>query len=148
MVPSLTQIVNSAAPTSVSVADIVALEGGSLDSGYLPGVYMFSPGVERTLKALVGSDGLPVFPEMRTSKVLCGYGYVLNVDLPATFTANAKAIIFGNFKLGVTVREVIPLLLISNQRYAEYRMLYAALRHNQDCQVVDPAALQVLQQHS
>jgi len=68
--------------------------------------------------------------------------------LPATLTANAKAIVFGNFKLGVTIREVTPQLLVSSQKYGEFRMMYAAMRHDQDCQVVDANALNVLQQHA
>ena len=89
-----------------------------------------------------------MFPEMRTGRVLAGYGYVLNVDMPDTLKADAKAIVFGNFKAGVSIREVVPSLLVSNERYAEYRMLYGSLRHDQDCQVVDTAALNVLQMHA
>jgi len=34
---------------------------------------------------------------MRTGRVLAGYSYILNVDMPAALTATAKAILFGNF---------------------------------------------------
>jgi HK97 family phage major capsid protein len=68
--------------------------------------------------------------------------------MPDALTANAKAIVFGNFKLGVAIREVVPSLLVSVERYVEQRSLYAALRHDQDCLVVDADALNVLQQHA
>jgi HK97 family phage major capsid protein len=136
----------TASATAVTVAEIVGLQ--ALDEGYLSGsVYMFSPGVERTLKAMVGTDGLPIFPEMRTGKVLAGYPYTLNVDMPAALASNVKAIAFGNFQLGVAIRDVVPVLLVSRERYAEFNMLYASMSHSQDCQVVDPNALNVLQQH-
>jgi HK97 family phage major capsid protein len=63
-------------------------------------------------------------------------------------TANAKAIVFGNFKLGVTVRDVTPSILVSKERFAESNLLYASMRHDQDCKVTDVDALNVLQQHS
>jgi HK97 family phage major capsid protein len=147
VIPSLTQIQTSASATAVTVAEIVGLQ--NVDEGYLDGaVYMFSPGVERTLKAEVNADGLPVFPEMRNGRVLAGYPYVLNVDMPSSLTASAKTIIFGNFKLGVTVRDVTPSILVSKERFAESNLLYASMRHDQDCKVVDVDALNVLQQHS
>jgi HK97 family phage major capsid protein len=147
VIPSITSVQTTAAPTAVTVAEIVGLQ--SLDEGYLNGAaYMFSPGVERTLKAMTNTDGLPVFPEMRTGKVLAGYPYTLNVDMLAALTATAKAIVFGNFKLGVAIRDVVPVVVISRERFAEFNMLYASMSHSQDCQVVDPNALSVLQQHA
>jgi HK97 family phage major capsid protein len=147
VIPSITNVQTSASATAVTVAEIVGLQ--NLDEGYLNGaVYMFSPGVERTLKAMVNADGLPTFPEMRTGKVLCGYGYVLNVDMPSSLTANAKAVVFGNFNRGVAIREVTPTLLVDRERYAELRLMYAVMFHRQDCQVVDVDALNVLQQHA
>jgi len=42
----------------VTVAEIVGMQ--DLDEGSLPGsVYMFAPGMERTLKAMTNTDGLP-----------------------------------------------------------------------------------------
>jgi HK97 family phage major capsid protein len=145
VIPSITNVQTSASATAVTVAEIVGLQ--SLDEGYLDGaVYMFSPGVERTLKAMVTTGGLPVFPEMRTGRVLAGYPYVLNVDMPSALAANAKAIVFGNFQRGVAIREVVPTLLVSKERYAELRKMYAVMFHRQDCQVVDTKALNLLQQ--
>src|SRR6266576_4082137 len=93
VIPSITQIQTSAAPTVVTVAEIVGLQ--NLDEGYLDGaVYQFSPGVERALKAMVTANGEPVFEEMRTGRVLCGYNYVLNVDMPSSLSALSKTIIF------------------------------------------------------
>jgi len=51
VIPSVTQIQTTAAPTAVTVAEIVALQ--NLDESYLDGaVFMFSPGVERTLRTM------------------------------------------------------------------------------------------------
>jgi HK97 family phage major capsid protein len=68
--------------------------------------------------------------------------------MPATLTATAKTIVFGNFKLGVAIRDVVPVLQVSRERYAEFNMLYASMSHSQDCQVVDVNSLAVLQQHA
>ena len=145
VIPSITNVQTSASATAVTVAEIVGLQ--NLDEGYLSGaVYMFSPGVERTLKAMTTTDGLPVFPEMRTGRVLAGYRYTLNVDMPASLTANAKAIVFGNFQRGVAIREVVPTLLVSREKYAEFNKMYAVLFHPQDCQATDVKALSLLQQ--
>ncbi|MBV9887567.1 MAG: phage major capsid protein [Acidobacteria bacterium] len=147
VIPSITNVQTSASATAVTVAEIVGLQ--NLDEGYLNGsVYMFSPGVERTLRAMVNADGLPIFPEMRSGRVLAGYPYVLNVDMPTSLTASAKTVVFGNFNRGVAIREVVPTLLVSKERYAEFRLMYSVLFHRQDCQVTDAKALNVLQQHS
>lgn len=147
VIPAITSVQTSAAPTAVTVAEIVGLQ--NLDAGYLDGAqYMFSPGVERALRAMVTTNGDAVFPEMRTGNVLAGYPYALNVDMPSSLAATAKAIAFGNFKLGVAIREVVPSLLVSRERYAEFNTLYASLRHDQDCKVIDANALNILQQHA
>jgi HK97 family phage major capsid protein len=147
VLPSITNVQTTASPTAVTVAELVGLQ--SLDAGYLSGaVYMFSPGVERALKAMVGTDGLPVFPEMRTGKWLLGFPYVLNVAMASAFTANAQTVVFGNVKRGVTIREVTPVLVVSRERFAEQGLVYASMTHRQDCQVVDASALAVLQQHA
>lgn len=147
VLPSITNILPTASPTAVTVAELVALQ--SVDAGYLPGaVYMFSPSIERALKAMVGTDGLPVFPEMRTGKMLLGFPYVLNTAMAAAFAANAQTVVFGNFKRGVTIREVTPLVVASRERFAEFFMAYYSLTHRQDCMVTDANALAVLQQHA
>jgi HK97 family phage major capsid protein len=120
----------------------------ALDAGYLSGsVYSFSPAVERALKAMTNIDGLPVFPEMRSGKVLLGFPYVLNTAMPSAFASNAQTVVFGNFKRGVLIREVTPVLVVSRERFAEQGMMYASMTHRQDCQLVDANALAVLQQH-
>jgi HK97 family phage major capsid protein len=147
VIPSITSVLTSAGATAVTVGEIVDLQ--AIDEALLSGAcYMFSPGVERALKKMTGTDGLPTFPEMRTARVLCGFPYVLNVDFPATLSASGKTIAFGNFGHAVTIREVVPSLLVSRERFAEQNMLYASLRHDQDCQVVSADALNVLQQHA
>jgi HK97 family phage major capsid protein len=147
VLPAITNVQTTASPTAATVAELVALQ--SVDAGYLQGaVYMFSPGVERALKAMVGTDGLPVFPEMRSGKILLGFPYVLNVAMASAFTANAQTVVFGNVKRGVTIREVTPVLVVSRERFAEQGLVYASMTHRQDCQLVDASALAVLQQHA
>lgn len=147
VIPSITNIVTSGAVNTVTVGDVVACQ--AIDEAFLDGaVYMFSPAVERTLKAMLGTDGLPTFPEMRTARVICGYPYVFNVDMPTTLSAGVKAIAFGNFGHAVTIREVTPSLLVSRETYAEFNLLFASLRADQDCQVCDASALSVLAQHA
>jgi len=147
VIPSITQIIPAANTNFVLLSELVSLQ--SLDAGYLSGsVYMFSSSVERILKGMTASGSNDrLFPEMNDKKLL-GYDYVLNVDMPSTLSASGKAIIFGNFKHAVTIREVIPSLLVSRERFAEQNLLYASLRHDQDCQVVSPDALNVLQMHA
>jgi HK97 family phage major capsid protein len=145
VLPSITNVQNAVAATSVTVADLVSAQ--NIDAGYLDGaVYMFSPGVERVLKAMVATaSGLRIFPEMK-DKMLLGYPYALNTAMPASFTANAQAVAFGNFKRGVLIRDVAPLLVVSNERFGEFGMTYYSLTHRQDCVVTDANALAVLQQ--
>jgi HK97 family phage major capsid protein len=145
VIPSLTQIVNAANANSIGVADVVSLT--NIDEAYLEGAqFMFSPAVERYLKTVTGTDGLPVFPEMRTGKILCGFPYTLNTAMVTSITTGQKTMLFGNYAHGITVREITPQLLVSRERYAEQNMLYAALRADADCLVTDQYAINVLQQ--
>ena len=135
----------SAPATAVTVAEIVGLQ--NLDEAYLSGsVYMMNPAILRVLRAMTTTDGLPTFPELRNGDVLCGYRVVSNVDMSASLTANAKGIVFGNFQRGVAIREVVPTLLVSREKYAEFNKMYAVLFHRQDCQATEVKALSLLQQ--
>jgi HK97 family phage major capsid protein len=150
VIPSLTQIVTSEVAGAISINDLLELQTAIGDSGYLPGsVYMFHPNTEKFLKKLTTTDGFHSLAlEMSTNRTIFGYRYILNPAMTSTLSGTVNSVVFGNFKLGVTIREVVPSLLISKERYAEYRMLYAAMRHDQDCQVVDASALAVLQGHA
>src|SRR5258708_6187921 len=148
VLPSITnvQVAATGSTTSVTVADLVSAQ--NIDAGYFDdgAVYMFSPGIERILKSMVATaSGLRIFPEMNDGMLL-GRRYVLNASMPASFTANAKAVAFGNFKRGVLIRDTAPLLVVSYQRYAELGMVYYSLTHRQDCVVTDANALSILQQ--
>jgi hypothetical protein len=60
--------------------------------------------------------------------------------------ANWRIDIVASFERNVTMLHLWKPL---NGIFARLnRMLYAAMRHDMDCQLVDPAALQVLRQHS
>jgi HK97 family phage major capsid protein len=146
LIPSVTSIQTAATTNSVGLGELVALQ--AIDAAYLPGSsYMFSPGVERILKSLVTTTGEPIYKGLHDgSKTLCGYGYTLNSAMPSSLSASAKTILFGNFKEAVVIRDVVPSMLVSAQRYAELRQMYAAMRHDADCQVVIPEAINVLQQ--
>ncbi len=148
VLPGITnvQVAATGSTTSVTVADLVSAQ--NIDAGYFDGgaVYMFSAGIERILKSMVATaSGLRIFPEMNDGMLL-GRRYVLNASMPASFTANAKAVAFGNFKRGVLIRDTAPLLVVSYQRYAELGMVYYSLTHRQDCVVTDANALSILQQ--
>jgi HK97 family phage major capsid protein len=146
VLPAITNIQTSASPTAVTVSELVGLQ--AINAAYLPGsVYMFSPGVERQLKSMVSTDGLRIFPEM-SEKTLLGYPYVLNADMPSSFTANAQTVVFGNAKRSITIRQAAPMLVASRERYAEYYLSYFSLTHRQNCIVTDANGLAVLQQHA
>lgn len=143
IIPSITNVFAGGTTTAVGLSDLVDLQG-EIDPAYLPGaVYMLNPKSARTLRKLVATDGRRVFPEMGQGMLL-GYPYVLNVDM-ADIAASAKPVAFGNFKLGVTIREVVPTLLVSTERFAEMRALYSVLLHRMDCQLTDANAVAVLQ---
>lgn len=141
VLPSITNIQTGSSATTASIFDLASLQ--AIDQAYLAdAVYMISPSVERDLKSKVDS-GLRVFPEM-TDKMLLGYPYILNANMPV-FGANNLCAVFGSFKSGVTIRQAAPTLLISRERYAELYMSYASLTHRQNCVVTDTSALSVLQ---
>jgi len=148
VLPGITnvQVAATGSTTSVTVADLMSAQ--NIDAGYFDGgaVYMFSPGIERILKSMVATaSGLRIFPEMNDGMLL-GRRYVLNTAMPASFTANAKAVAFGSFKRGTLIRETAPLLVVSYGRYAEFGQAYYSLTHRQDCVVTDANALSILQQ--
>jgi HK97 family phage major capsid protein len=68
----------------------------------------------------------------------------IGLELSVRLTKTTQS--FGNFKLGVAIRDVVPTLLVSKERYAESLKMYPVMFHRQDCQVVDTKALSVLQQ--
>jgi HK97 family phage major capsid protein len=146
VIPNISNVVTAGSPTDISLSDLLNLQE-TVDSAYHSGaVYMFNSSVERALKGEVDSNGARRYPEMNDRKLL-GYAYVINEDM-ADIAASAKTVMFGNFKLGVAIREVVPSLLVSAERFAEANQLYASLRHDQDCLVVDANALSLLQQHA
>jgi HK97 family phage major capsid protein len=147
VIPSLNVGVTAASATAVTLAELNALPA-SIDYGYRQPeanpVWSFSPGVEKLLKSMTGTVGLRLFPEMEDGELL-GYPYVVNVDMASAFAINAKAIAFGSFKKGVTIRQVTPILTVSKERFAEYFQTYYSMIHRQDCVVSDVNALAVLQ---
>jgi HK97 family phage major capsid protein len=146
VLPAITNIQTSVSPTAVTVSELVGLQ--AINAAYLPGsVYMFSPGVERQLKSMISTDGLRIFPEMN-EKILLGYPYVLNADMPSSFTANSQTVVFGNAKKSIVIRQAAPMLVASRERYAEYYLSYFSLTHRQNCIVTDANGLTVLQQHA
>jgi len=146
VIPSLNVGVTAASATAVTLAELAALPA-SIDYGYRQPeanpVWSFSPGVEKLLKSMTAT-GLRLFPEMEDGELL-GYPYVINVDMASAFATNAKAIVFGSFKKGVTIRQVTPILTVSKERFAEYFQTYYSMIHRQDCVVSDANALAVLQ---
>jgi HK97 family phage major capsid protein len=142
LVPSITNIQAAAAVSAISMTDLVNLQ--QIDEGYLPtSVYQFNQTTERLLRLSVGSDGRRLYPEMAQGMLL-GYPFVRNNAL-ASPAANAFSVIFGSAKLGCTIRELAPQLVVSAQRYAEFYQMYYSMIHRQDFVVNDVNALSVLQ---
>jgi HK97 family phage major capsid protein len=145
VIPSITNIQTAAATGLIGLSELVGLQ--SIDEGFLPtSVYMFSSVTERLLKNTVGSDGRRLYPEMNEGTLL-GYPYVRNNSMPSP-AASAFSVVFGSFKLGVTIRELPLILLVSSERFGEFFQTYFSLTHRQDCIVNDASALAVLQQHA
>ncbi len=98
----------SVAPTALGYADIVAL-WGSLDPAYLPNAtWLLSASTRASLMSVVDGFGCPLFIPSPTSgafDTLLGRPVVLDQYAPSLAAGN-KAIAFGDFKAGVTLRNV------------------------------------------
>jgi HK97 family phage major capsid protein len=147
VLPNIANTVTSAGGSAVALADLNSLPV-AIDYAYRSGaVYTFNANTEEYLKNLVASgSGERMFPEMAEG-MLNGFRYVVNVDFP-DIAAGARAVAFGNFKRGVMIQDVTPILINSRELRAEYHQRYFNLYHRQGCVITDANALAVLVQHA
>jgi HK97 family phage major capsid protein len=151
ILPNVTNVVTAAATGAVTLAEIQSLQT-QVDYGYrspeAQPVYMFSEGVELILKNTVATgSGERMFPEMSEGK-LCGYPYVVNVDMVSSLTASGLSIVFGSVKRGVLIHSVSPIVIASAERFADSGQMYYSMFHRQGALLSDANALAVLQQHA
>jgi len=151
ILPSITKVVTAASSSAATMQEIQSLQT-QCDYGYRAPesqpVYMFSEGVELILKNTVAAgSGERMFPEMSEGK-LCGYPYVVNVDMVSSFTASGLSIVFGSVKRGVLIQSVTPAVIVSAERFAETNSMFYSMLHRQGAVLSDANALAVLQQNA
>jgi len=109
--------------TSVTYDDLIDLELSVLANFRQGGLYMFSDATLATLRKVKDTTGQYLWqPGLLAGapNQLNGHGYVINNYMPAP-AANAKSILFGDFREGFVVRRVrdVQLLRLA-ERYADY----------------------------
>ena len=111
--------------TSVTYDDLIDLELSVLSDFRQNGTYMFSDtslGSLRKLREGAGTGAYLWQPSMQAGapNLLNGHPYVINNYMPAP-AANAKSILFGDFREGFVVRRVrdVQLLRLA-ERYADF----------------------------
>jgi HK97 family phage major capsid protein len=113
----------AAGPTYANLIDLIY----SVDAAYRSNaVFMFSDTTLATLRKLVDGNSRPLFWSDANSLAtgvegtLLGYRYIINNDMPALGTANAKSILFGDFSRGYLIRDVTTVQILRlNERYAD-----------------------------
>jgi HK97 family phage major capsid protein len=147
VLPNITNTQTSAGASAITLADLNSLPT-TIDYAYRNGaVYTFNANTEKYLKNLVATgSGERMFPEMADGN-LNGFRYVVNVDFP-DIAAGATAVAFGNFRRGVLIHDVAPIMVNSIERYAEKYERYYNLFQRSGVTITDANALAVLVQHA
>lgn len=136
--------------TSVIYADLVDLLH-SVDPAYREGsVFMFSDSTLKAIKKLVDGSSRPLWqPALNgisgaAPDTILGYPYVINQDV-ATMAANAKSILFGNFKKYIIrdARDITVVRLV--ERYAELGQVAFLAFSRHDGRAINAAALKYYQ---
>lgn len=111
--------------TTVTYDDLVDLTDG-VDPAYLGGDncgWMFGQTFRRAVRKLKDSQNRPLWePSVQAGSpdLLLGYGITLNNDMPAP-AASAKSALFGDFREGYVVRDVLGITLVRLvERYADF----------------------------
>ena len=109
--------------TTVTYDDLIDLELSVLSSFRDNGTYMFSDATLATLRKVKDSTGQYLWqPGLQAGapNQLNGHGYIINNYMPAP-AANAKSILFGDFREGFVVRRVRDVQLLRlDERYADF----------------------------
>jgi HK97 family phage major capsid protein len=137
----------SAAPTAVALADLVALYG-SLDPAYEGNAkFMVGPATRTALRALVGTDGLPIFPAHLPLQ-LFGHDVIVNPAIP-TVAATTFSAAYGDFERGYRISSVgDPAFRVLRERAMDQLALEGFAFVRRDGQPSDTRAIKLLQQHS
>lgn len=109
--------------TSVTYADLIDLEH-SVNQAYRGnGRFMFNDNTLASLRKIVDADGRPLWQPSVVAGVastINGKPYTVNDDMP-DMAANAKAILFGDFREGYVIRRVRGMQVLRLQeRYADF----------------------------
>ncbi len=99
------------------------------------GQFMLSDTTLAAIRKLKDTTGQPLWQssiqEGKPDRLL-GYGYVINNDMPA-MAANAKSILFGDFREGYLVRDVTEMQTLRlTERYADFLQVGFLLFHRSD----------------
>lgn len=123
VVTAATSAATTAAPTTVSYDELVALVH-SVDPAYRrqDPRFMFSDATLKVLKQMKDGDGKPLWLSgiaVREPDTILGHQYVINQDV-ADIATTAKAILFGAFRY-YWIRDVLGITLLRlEERYADY----------------------------
>jgi HK97 family phage major capsid protein len=130
--------------TTVTYDDLIDLID-SLDPAYQGNAqFMLSQSSRKSVRKLKDTTGQPLWqPSIQAGMPdqLLGYGYVINQDLPAP-AANAKSVLFGDFRQAYLIRLVTDLSVIRfNERYMDYLQVAFAAYQRADGTVQNPNAV-------
>jgi HK97 family phage major capsid protein len=132
--------------TSVIYDDLVDLVG-SVDAAYLAeedaAAWMMHSATLTKIRKLKDSQGHPLLePDLKRGipNTLLGYPIVVNPDMPV-MAANAKSILFGNFREGFVIRDALGFYLMRlKERYADFLQMGFLLFSRHDSLVQDANA--------
>lgn len=134
--------------TTVTYVDLIDLID-SMDPAYQTNAqFMLSQSARKSIRKLTDSQGHPLWQPSLLAGVpdqLLGYPYVINQDLPVP-AANAKSILFGDFRQAYLIRLVTDLSLIRfNERYMDFLQVAFALYQRADGTLQNGSAVRAYQ---
>lgn len=136
--------------TTITYDDLVDM-ADALDEAYAGGnlQWMMSKAMRKVVRKIKDGQGRPMWePSLQVGQPdsLLGYGIVLNGHMP-TPAANAKSVLFGDFRAGYIVRDVQDFFLIRfAERYADYLQVGFAGFQRSDADQQDAGAYRAYQQ--
>ncbi len=130
--------------TSIIFDDLIDLEH-SIDPAYRGnGRYLFSDSALKVLRKLKDGDQRPLWVPVPTpgfSATLNGFQYTIDNSMPVP-AANAKSVLFGDFKAGYVIRLVQNVQTMRlTERYAEYLQVAFLAFQRMDGMIDDPSAI-------
>jgi HK97 family phage major capsid protein len=109
--------------TTVTYDDLIDLID-SIDPAYQGNAqFMLNASTRKAIRKLKDTTNMPLWQPSIQAGVpdqLLGYGYVINTNMPVP-AANAKSILFGDFRAAYLVRQVLGFTVLRlNERFADY----------------------------